>query len=243
VTASNPTPEWKRRTKRFLALALAIISLAAIGRILPTGRWISSVVELLRGAGIGGAVLYVVLYTPGALLFVPAALFTFAGGYAYGALVGALIAIPGVALSATAVFWLTRTVLRRPVEQWLRTDPRFTVLDQLLTRFGAKAVILLRFSPISPFSILNFAFGLTGMKTAHYLLASAIGAIPGAAFYAQLGALAPHLNDLSSGRLPAGGRAQTVFLCVGLCITVGVAVWLGRMAREALATSGDVTEK
>jgi uncharacterized membrane protein YdjX (TVP38/TMEM64 family) len=129
---------------------------------------------------------------------------------------------------------LTRTVLRAPIEQWLRQDPRFSAVDHLLTRFGPKAVVLLRFSPLSPFSILNFAFGLTGMKPTHYFIATAIGAAPGAIFYSQLGALAPHLDEIVSGHMPAGGRTQTYYLCFGLCLTLAVAVWLGRLAKQAM---------
>jgi uncharacterized membrane protein YdjX (TVP38/TMEM64 family) len=218
-----------------LVLGVLVVAMAALGRILPVGRWLSGLVDTLRDAGAWGMGLFLLAYTPAALFFVPSALLTFAAGFAYGALWGTLLAIPAIAISAWCVFLLTRTVLRDWVIEWLGRDPRFLALDGLLTRFGPKAVVLLRFSPVSPFSILNFAFGLTGMKSSHYLLASAIGAIPGAAFYAQLGALAPHMDAIVKGRLPEGGRTQTLFLAAGLCLTVGVALWLGRMAKAALA--------
>ncbi|MGC4066569.1 MAG: VTT domain-containing protein [Polyangiaceae bacterium] len=226
-----------RGGRRLVVLGVLVMTLAVLGRILPFGRWLSGLVDALRGAGAWGMALFLFAYTPAALFFVPSALLTFAAGFAYGALLGTLLAIPAIAISAWAVFLLTRTVLREWVVDWLARDPRFVALDGLLTRFGPKAVVLLRFSPVSPFSILNFAFGLTGMKSHHYFIASAIGAIPGAAFYAQLGALAPHLDAIVQGRLPEGGRTQTVFLAFGLCLTVAVAVWLGRMAKAALADS------
>jgi uncharacterized membrane protein YdjX (TVP38/TMEM64 family) len=219
-------------------LGVLVAAMAALGRLLPVGRWLSSLVDTLRDSGAWGMALFLLAYTPAALFFVPSAVLTFAAGFAYGALWGTLLAIPAIAISAWAVFVLTRTVLRDWVVEWLGRDPRFLALDGLLTRFGPKAVVLLRFSPVSPFSILNFAFGLTGMKSHHYLLASAIGAIPGAAFYAQLGALAPHMDAIVQGRLPEGGRTQTIFLAFGLCLTIGVALWLGKMAKTALAKSG-----
>jgi uncharacterized membrane protein YdjX (TVP38/TMEM64 family) len=211
------------------------LSLLALGRLLPVGKWLLSLVSLLRGAGAIGGLLFVLAYTPGAIFFVPSAMFNFAAGFAYGPVWGALIAIPGIALSSCIVFALTRTVLRKPVEQWLRRDPRFRAIDHLLTRFGPKSVVLLRFSPLSPFSVLNFAFGLTGMKSLHYFIATAIGAAPGAIFYSQLGALAPHLDELVNGRLPQGGRFQTYYLCFGLVLTLFVALWLGRLAKRAMA--------
>lgn len=229
-------PEAKRSRKhRLVAAAALVVALAVLGRFVPVGAWLTSLVTALRGAGVAGAILFMLAYTPGALLFVPSAMFTFAAGFAYGPYWAVLIAVPAIAFSSWVVFILSRTVLRKTIEQWLGRDPRFAVLDSLLTRFGPKAVVLLRFSPLSPFSVLNFAFGLTGMKSVHYLFASAIGTIPGVIFYSQLGALAPQLDDIANGKLPAGGRTQTYFLCAGLVLTVIVAVWLGRMAKVALA--------
>lgn len=199
------------------------------------GHFLALLGERLRSAGVLGAILFACAYTPGAFFFIPSALFSFAAGYAYGPLYGTFVGVPGIGLSALTVFGLTRTVLRAPIEQWLGQDPRFIVVDRLLTRFGPKAVVLLRFSPVSPFSLLNFAFGLTAMKGWHYLLASLVGAVPGTLFYAQLGALAPQLSALSSGHLPEGGRTQTWFLAFGLCLTLGVALWLGRLARREMA--------
>ena len=228
-----PEPKGNRK-QRIILLCSVVIGLAVLGRALPVGRWLFSLVTTLRSAGLLGALLFALSYTPGALLFIPSAMFNFAAGFAYGPVWGALVAIPGIALSSCLVFMLSRTVLRQPVEQWLGQDPRFKAVDHLLTRFGPKVVVLLRFSPLSPFNILNFAFGLTGMKPLHYFVATAIGAAPGAIFYSQLGALAPELDTIMSGRLPAGGRVQTYYLCFGLCLTLAIAIWLGRLAKHAL---------
>jgi len=94
---------------------------------------------------------------------------------------------------------------------------------------------LLRFSPISPFSILNYAFGLTGIPTRHYFVATCIGTLPGSLFFAQLGAAAPTLGCIAEGRLPDGGTTQTVMLAIGLVLTAAIMLWLGRLARRAMA--------
>jgi uncharacterized membrane protein YdjX (TVP38/TMEM64 family) len=235
VTESDSIGPKRGRTTRFVILSVLVVVLAVLGRVLPIRGWLLSLFSALRDAGPFGVFLFILTYTPGAVFFIPSAMFTFAAGFTYGPLWGALIAIPGIALSSCIIFMLARTVLRKPVEQWLRGDPRIRAVDHLLTRFGPKAVILLRFSPLSPFNILNFAFGLTGMKPLHYFVATSIGAAPGAIFYAQLGALTPHLDELASGRIPAGGQLQTYYLGFGICLTLVVAIWLGRLAKRALA--------
>lgn len=220
--------------RRPLVLGLLVLGLLVLGRVAPIGEWLVVGSTQLRQCGAWGAVAFLCAYVLGALLFVPAAMFTTVGGYAYGATWGALLGIPCTALSAFIVFFLARTVLRKNVESWLERDPRFAVVDALLVKYGARAVVLLRFSPISPFSILNYGFGLTGLKGAHYFIATCLGTIPGSIFYAQLGAVAPHLGCLAEGRLPEGGYVQTVSLITGLVLTAGVGVWLSVMARRQL---------
>lgn len=231
--SKHPNQPWLRPA--ILAGILGL--LVGVGHVIPIGAWLQASSSELRDAGIPGMLLFVLSYSAGALLFVPSAMFTFVAGFTYGGLWGSLIGVPGIATSALSVFLLSRGLLRRNVEVWLARDPRFLVLDRLLARFGARAVILLRLSPLSPFSVLNYAFGLTGIPKGKYFLATCAGTIPGSVFYAQLGAVAPHLGSIAQGRLPEGGRAQTCFLLLGILITAGVGIWLGRLAKQALANA------
>ncbi len=223
--------------KRPLVFVGVLLLFVLVGRFVPVGAWFESGSHLMKSAGLAGAVLFSLSYTLGALLFVPAAMFSVVAGFTYGAWMGPLVAIPGVAISSFAMFLLARTVLRRTIEEWLRHDPRFLAVDRLLGVFGVRAVVLLRLSPISPFSVLNHAFGLTSITNRQYLLATCVGSLPGSLFYTQLGAAAPHLRDIAAGRMPQGGGGQTVFLFVGLVATAVVGLWLGKLAKDALASA------
>lgn len=55
-------------------------------------------------------------------------------------------------------------------------------------------VMLARLTPVFPFLIGNYAFGITRIPTAHYLGASLVGTIPSTALYTYLGTL---LGDLA----------------------------------------------
>ncbi|HMA94160.1 MAG TPA: VTT domain-containing protein [Polyangiaceae bacterium] len=223
--------------RRPLAMLAVLVGLLLLGRIVPIGAWLAALSTYLRHAGVWGAILFASFYLAGAFLFVPAAMLTSVAGYTFGVVWGTLIGIPGTAVSAFAVFWLSRTLLRGTIEHWLKNDARFLVVDHLIARFGARAIVLLRFSPVSPFSILNYAFGLTGIPKSHYLVATTLGTIPGSLFYAQLGAAAPQLGSIVEGKLPDGGYLQTVTLLLGLVLTAAVAIWLSVMAKRALAAA------
>ena len=92
---------------------------------------------------------------------------------------------------------------------------------------------LLRLSPVVPFNVLNYAFGVTRVSLRDYVVASWIGMMPGTLLYVYLGSIA---GDLAG----AGGRAsrtpaEWAFYAVGLVATIAVTVFVTRLARRALA--------
>lgn len=111
----------------------------------------------------------------------------------------------------------------------MRRHARFEALDRAVAEGGWKVVGLTRLSPIFPFTLLNYAFGLTKVSLREYVVASWLGMIPGTVLYVYLGALA-HLGD-------DGDRTgiEWVMYGVGLLATLIVTVFITRMARRALA--------
>jgi len=54
-------------------------------------------------------------------------------------------------------------------------NAKFVALDKAIAKEGAKIVFLVRLSPVFPFTYINYAFGLTGVRTWPYVLASSSG--------------------------------------------------------------------
>jgi uncharacterized membrane protein YdjX (TVP38/TMEM64 family) len=98
---------------------------------------------------------------------------------------------------------------------------------------GFKIVLLTRLSPLFPFTLLNYAFGLTKVRFRDYVLASGIGMLPGTVMYVYLGSTVKELGDIAAGSVE-GGPAQLVLFFVGLAATVVVTVYVTRLARRAL---------
>lgn len=99
-------------------------------------------------------------------------------------------------------------------------------------------MLLTRLSPIFPFNLLNYAFGVTGVKARDYVLGSVIGMLPGTLMYVYLGSLITNVSELAAGRT-SGGDIQQLFYFAGLVATIAVSVYVTRIARRALA---EVTE-
>jgi uncharacterized membrane protein YdjX (TVP38/TMEM64 family) len=87
---------------------------------------------------------------------------------------------------------------------------------------------------VFPFSLLNYALGLTHVRLADYLLGM-IGIIPGTLLYVYYGKVGGDLAALVGGARPRGGPASIAVLSLGLIATIAVTVLITRAARRALA--------
>src|SRR5262249_32983708 len=111
----------------------------------------------------------------------------------------------------------------------IEKNEKFAAIDRAVADEGWKIVFLTRLSPVFPFTLLNYAFGLTRVRLGHYVLASWIGMMPGTVMYVYLGSLV---------NVSAGHRQRTtgegVLSGLGLLAPVAVTVFVTRLARKAL---------
>lgn len=169
--------------------------------------------ETVEGAGPWGPVLYVLGYAALVLVPTPASVLTILAGALFGLLEGVLLAWLGALLGAVGGFAIGRRLGRPAVDRLL--GGRLAQTDRVLAHHGLPAVLAVRLVPVFPFTPLNYAAGLVGVKFRHYLLGSALGMLPGATAYAAVGA---------SGANPLG----IVVAVAGLVLLVVVGGWWGR---------------
>lgn len=220
--------------------SLFVLSIVAVVAVLVTNSGINvsaltqRFAESLRAQGNVGLVWLGLSYIPASVFFFPAALLTLAGGFTFG-ISKTLVAVSlGSTVGATSAFLAGRTLLRGLIEHKVAADVRFRALDAAVSEQGFKIVMLTRLSPVLPFNLLNYAFGLTKVRLRDFVLASWIGMFPGTVLYVSIGSAAKSLNEIFSGR-SEGGVAQKVMFGVGLFATFVVSVLLARIGRKALA--------
>ncbi len=134
---------------------------------------------------------------------------------------------------ATLSFLVGRYALRAWVAGKIKANPKFEAIDEAVGREGWKIVGLTRLSPVFPFNLLNYAYGVTKVSLRDYFWASWIGMFPGTVMYVYAGSLAGSLTALGSR---SGGRttAEWVLYAAGLLAAVGVTVYVTKLARKAL---------
>lgn len=216
-----------------LVLAALLALLAAAAWLLPLREWILlSLAWVDAHRGIAWAV-YILAYLSAAVLLVPGSLFTLAAGFLFGLPLGVALASAGSVLGATAAFVSGRFFARAWVAERIAKLPKFRALDAAAEQDGFAIVLLARLSPLFPFNLLNYGFGITGVRLRDYCLASWIGMLPATVLYVYVGTLAKDLTELGSGQAQ-NGPARMALLIAGLVATAVLTMLITRRATRAL---------
>ena len=217
------------------ALAAGVLLAAAF---LPARRLLDAFLDWLEGRGrVWGLVVLALAYTPAALLLFPASVLTLGAGALFDWRLATAAVSLGSTLAACVAFLAGRTLARRRVERTIARSPRFRALDRAVAEQGFRIVLLTRLSPAFPYTLLNYAYGLTRVSFRDYLLATWLGMLPGTVMYVYLGRGAKGIAELAAAFSEGRGRehlGQTLFLLLGLLATVAVTVLITRTARRAL---------
>ena len=214
---------------KWIVIAAVAVGLFVVWRLLPVAAWLKDFQDWISGLGPLGGVLYGLAYVAAALLFVPGAILTLGAGYLFG--IGWGLVIVSLAATATAAlaFLIARYAARERVEKLARKNEKFAAVDRAIGKNGWKVVALLRLSPLIPFSLSNYLYGLTSVRFLPYVAASWAGMLPGTLLYVYLGAAGK-----SVGEKGARSPWEWALLGAGLLATAAVTVLLTRVAQKEL---------
>lgn len=189
--------------------------------------------EWINKLGPSGGIAFICLYIIATVGFLPGSVLTLGAGVVYGVILGSIYVFIGATLGAIAAFLVGRYLARNWVVEKIANNDKFQVIDQAVGKAGLKIVLLTRLSPVFPFNLLNYAFGVTGVSLKDYILGS-LGMIPGTIMYVYIGSLAGNLATIGTQNQPSNSNLIWVLRIVGFIATVGVTVYITRIAREVL---------
>lgn len=197
-------------------------------------EWLEAALAASAAAGTAGQAGFVVLYVVACVAFLPGSVLTVGAGAVFGLWRGFVLVSIGSTLGACAAMLVGRFLLRDWVARRLAAFPAFEAVRAAVGTEGWKVVGLTRLSPVIPFTLQNYAYGLTEVGLKEYALASWVGMMPGTFLYVYLGAAA---GEAARGGLRGRSPAEWAFVAAGLGATA-LAAWLvGRKARAALAAA------
>jgi uncharacterized membrane protein YdjX (TVP38/TMEM64 family) len=223
---------------RFVVLIIILIALFLAMKFLPVRDWLRDFNGWIGQMGIAGILIFIVVYAVATVLLAPGSILTIGAGFAFGLWKGFLAVSAGSTLGAALAFLVARFIARDKVEAIAQRNERFRNIDNAIGREGAKLIFLLRLSPVIPFNLSNYFYGLTAVRFWRYVLASWIGMIPGTFLYVYLGTASKAAVAAAAGSEAVKHHWQYwTFMGVGLAATLAVTIWVTKIARDALRRS------
>jgi uncharacterized membrane protein YdjX (TVP38/TMEM64 family) len=140
----------------------------------------------------------------------------------------------GATLGAAAAYGVSYRLADTPWLRRLDREPRVIVVRRAVQANSLWVQLLLRLSPLVPFTILNFALGLARVKFKDFVVAL-VGMIPAIILYTYYGRIVGDVTAIAAGASVPRTPAYYVLLGAGLVTTVVASVVIARAARRALA--------
>ena len=217
---------------------LSVMCFVASVVLLVAALPMDSLMEALRfwigGLGFWAPLAFAITYGIAATLFIPGSALSLAAGVLFGVWLGTAAVWLGATLAIALSFLIARYAARARVEDLAKTRPRFAAVDRAVGEQGWKIVALTRLSPVFPFNLQNYLFGVTAIRFWPYCIASATFILPGTFLYVYLG----YAGSEAAAAVGGVGRADAVKLTlqlVGLLATLIVTVVIARIAAKAIS--------
>ena len=122
---------------------------------------------------------------------IPSELILLSGAMIFGFLGGIILGIIGSMLSAAITYYVSnkggRAILEATGEKISLANRMVSIMDEWIESWGFWAIVIGRAVPIIMFDPVSYAAGISNIKPKQYYIATLIGSIPRAIFYAYLG--------------------------------------------------------
>ncbi len=195
--------------------------------------WFVPAVLRLTDVGPWAPVFFVLIYIAAALTMAPAFFLTVAAGAMFGVWRGSVIVFIGASLGASTVYALVTPLARSAWMQRLLRNRRIAAAREVIVGEGLWMMLLLRLSPLIPYTPLNYALALSGVRYVDFLIAL-LGMIPAIIMYTYYGKVVGDVAALAAGVSPPRGPQYYVLLAAGLVAIVVSTTMITRAARRAV---------
>jgi len=191
-------------------------------------------VDWMRASPLVGRALVVLGIAAGVPFFVPVGPLAFIPGYVWGTVEGLALTLLGASLGGLVNFFLSRKYIGPHVLAWTRQNRLASVLYDTIDARGLRVILGLRLSPMMPFGLLCYLSGLVSVPWPAFAVVVTLGGAPWTSVYAILGGVWAASNQPAAlGQAPQSPFASAL-MWFGLAVTIGLAVWIGRVARRGL---------
>lgn len=240
-------PNYKLRFNgkiKILLLICLLLILVNVTRLIDIQQILQSTIIKFNNQVNISPIAFIFIYNLGTLLFIPGSLLTLKGGYLFGLFWGSIYVLIAALLGAILSFLIGRYLSRNWVYKQLEKHPKFKLIDQAVAKEGWKIVLLTRLSPVFPFNLLNYGFGVTQVSVKDYILGS-LGILPGTIMYVYMGSLAVNITMITTSNQFTSPEVQIwqfLMQLIGLTATIFTTVYITKISQKALSKKVEIAD-
>ncbi len=220
----------KRLPWRWIVLAaLAAVAIGLLYRWLePMADWTGLLEQWIDESGALGMLVFILAYIVASLALLPAAaVFAIVAGAMFGFAWGLAAVMFASMVAATIAFLAARHLLHERIKSHYTHVGTPAAIDRALRSEGWRCVALLRLSPVIPFAVKNYLFGVSRVRIRDYEIGTFLGKLPGAVIFTALGTTGRVAMDLPP-------EERWGLIAAGIAATLVVTWLIGRTARRHL---------
>lgn len=225
----SKTGSWLVRWRSLSFVFLLVIVLVG-WTLLPVTDWIEDLQSWIDDFGALGPPIFILIYILAVILLVPGSALTIAAGLAYGNW-GIPLALGASTVGASLAFLIARYIAYEKVHTLLAEKKVLQAVESVVNNEGWKIIVLVRISPLIPFNIQNYFFGVTEIPLWQYIASTFVGLIPGTIVNVVVANFADGGFD--------GGIVQWGFVGVGVIASCFLVWHVTRKVKKKVATMTD----
>ncbi len=230
-SAQTPKPWFQAHAQKLIALLFWALLIAgyqwyANGNHLSPLQVVQQLLDFMTN-GFWGPIIYIILYAIRPLILFPSTVLTLAGGFVYGPVLGVLYTVIASNISSTIAYFVGHFF----GEGMLKDDGTDGLIQRYARRMrenSFETVMIMRFIFL-PYDAVSYLAGFLRIKYFPFILATALGSIPGTMAFIGFGASIERFD----GALP---KLNPVTLGFSVAIFI-VSLALARMFKKREAVS------
>tara|TARA_B100000214_G_scaffold248713_1_gene182727 strand:- start:203 stop:826 length:624 start_codon:yes stop_codon:yes gene_type:complete len=174
-----------------------------------------------------GIIVFALFYVFWVSLLLPGSWLSMLSGFLYGTWLGSSVVFLGAFVGAHLSFYLGRTFLKGWAQKKVSNFPKVQIMEKAVRREGLKVILLTRLSPLFPFGLLNFTYGLSEVKIRDFTLGM-IGILPGTVLYCSLGSLALKVSNFGEVLSGRSDTSSFIWSLISIISTILVVIFILR---------------
>jgi len=178
-----------------------------------------------------GILVFALVYVFWVSCLLPGSWLSMLSGFLYGTWLGSSVVFVGAFIGAHLTFYLGRTFLKEWAQKKVSNFPKVQIMEKAVKREGLKVILLTRLSPLFPFGLLNFTYGLSEVKVRDFTLGM-VGILPGTILYCSLGSLALKVSNFAQVLSGRSDISSFIWSLISILSTILIVVLVLRSIKE-----------